>query len=266
MATAFHEKKIKSADRVLEIFEMFNEERTAVTVMDVARALNAPQSSTSELLGSLVRRGYLVRLRGERVFRPTSRVALLGAWVHPALFRNGNLLQLMDSLRDETGMGVALCSMVGVSLKHLHTVGKMPDRLDDEGSTHLLHSPFGHALLSTMFSEDMRLLVQRLNAESEPDLHVRHADLAACVLGVSKRGSAIGPVAPGWTGIAVLLPQSMGEEQLALGLVGQTHQFEARGEEFLRALRQAISNYLGPRVASDNFVPAPLVRQFAANA
>ena len=99
MATALQEKKIKSADRVLEIFEMFNEQRTAVTVMDVARALNAPQSSTSELLGSLVRRGYLVRKRGERVFRPTSRVALLGAWVHPALFRNGKLLQLM---RDAT--------------------------------------------------------------------------------------------------------------------------------------------------------------------
>lgn len=266
MATAFHEKKIKSADRVLEIFEMFDEERTAVTVMDVARALNAPQSSTSELLGSLVRRGYLARQRGERVFRPTSRVALLGAWVHPALFRNGKLLQLMDSLRDETSMGVALCSMVGVSLKHLHVVGKMPNGLANGPEAHLLRSPFGHALLSTMFSEDMRLLVQRLNAESEPGQYVRHTELAERLLEVSKRGSASGPVAPGWSGIAVLLPQGVGEEKLALGIVGPAHQFEARGEELLRTLRQAISNHLGLRIASDSFVPAPLGRHYAANA
>lgn len=265
MAAALQEKKIKSADRVLEIFEMFNEHRTAVTVMDVARALNAPQSSTSELLGSLVRRGYLVRKRGERVFRPTSRVALLGAWVHPALFRNGKLLQLMDSLRDQTGMGVALCSMVGVTLKHLHTVGDLPEDMTDGSDGLLLHSPFGHALMSTMFSEDSRLLVQRINAESEPQYHVRHADLLVRLRDVSKRGSAIGPVAPGWSGIAVLLPQGVGEEQLALGIVGRTEDVESRSEELLRTLRQGTSNFLGPRVASESFAPAPLLRQFAGN-
>lgn len=265
MATALHEKKIKSADRVLEIFEMFSESRTAVTVMDVARALNAPQSSTSELLGSLVRRGYLVRQRGERVFRPTSRVALLGAWVHPALFRNGKLLHLMDDLRDQTGLGVVLSSTVGVSLKHLHTVGTLPDAIEGGLGGQLLHSPFGHVLMSTMFSEDMRLLVQRINAESEPEYHVRHADLAARVHEVSKRRAAMGPVANGWSGIAVLLPQGVGEEQLALGIVGKTEQIESRGDDLLRALRQGISHHLGPRVASETFVPAPLQRQYAGN-
>ena len=261
MATALQEKKIKSADRVLEIFEMFNDKRTAVTVMDVARELNAPQSSTSELLGSLVRRGYLVRHRGERVFRPTSRVALLGAWVHPALFRNGSLLQMMDGLREQLGMGVVLSSMVGVSLKHIHAVGRLPDELTSGAECHLLHSPFGHAILSTMFSEDLRLLVHRLNAESEEEDHVRHADLAARLLEVSKSGSATGPVAPGWSGIAVLLPQGVGEEHLAVGVVAPTSVVEVRGGELLRSLRQAISSHLGPRIASENFVPAPLLRQ-----
>jgi DNA-binding IclR family transcriptional regulator len=265
MATAQHEKKIKSADRVLEIFELFNEQRTAVTVMDVARALDAPQSSTSELLGSLVRRGYLVRQRGARVFRPTSRVALLGAWVHPALFRNGKLLKLMDSIRDQTGLGVVLCSIVGVALKHLHTVGPMPEEMVSGSEGHLLHSPFGHVLLSTMFSEDMRLLVQRLNAESAAEHHVRHAELASCILEVSKRGSAMGEVAAGWSGVSVLLPQGVGEEQLSLGIVGNAQQLQDRGDELLRTLRQGVSNYLGPRVTSESFVPAPLQRRYAGN-
>ena len=258
MATALRQKKIKSADRVLEIFEMFNKQKTAVTVMDVARELNVPQSSTSELLGTLVRRGYLMRERGERVFRPTARVALLGAWVHPALFRNGSLLTMMDGLQESSGLGVALCSMVGVSLKHVHTVGKLPDDVENGAERHLLHSPFGHVILSTMFSQDVRLLVQRLNAESEPDNHVRYPDLADRLLEVSKRGVATGVVMPEWSGIAVLLPRSVGEEQLAVGIVGRTAEIEARKEELVRSLRQAVSNHLGLRLASESFVPAPL--------
>jgi DNA-binding IclR family transcriptional regulator len=263
MATAPQEKKIKSADRVLEIFEMFNDKRTAVTVMDVSRELGAPQSSTSELLGSLVRRGYLVRHRGERVFRPTSRVALLGAWVHPALFRNGSLLQMMDSLSEEVDMGVSLASMVGARLKHIHTVGNMPSEISSGAARHILHSPFGHVILSTIYSRDVNLLVNRLNSESAPEEHVRHADLRARLNEVSKQRSAMGPVAPGWSAVSVLLPQAVGEEQLAIGIVGKTNEIEERGEELLRCLRRSISNHIGPRIASESFVPAPLLRQLS---
>ncbi|UZW57355.1 helix-turn-helix domain-containing protein [Sphingobium sp. JS3065] len=263
MAAVLREKKIKSADRVLEIFELFNEGRTAVTVMDVARALNAPQSSTSELLGTLVRRGYLSRERGERVFRPTSRVALLGAWVHPALFRNGSLLTMMDNLKETTRLGVALCSRVGISLKHVHAVGKVPEELSNGTERHLLHSPFGHVILSTSFSQEVRLLVQRINAESEPEDHVRCGDLLERLLEVSKRGIASGTVMPGWNGISVLLPRAVGEEQLAVGIIGRTGEIEARHDELVRCLRQAVANHIGPRIASGNFVPAPILRQSA---
>ena len=216
MASAPLEKKIKSADRVLEIFEMFNERRTAVTVMDVARALNAPQSSTSELLGSLVRRGYLVRERGARMFRPTARVALLGAWVHPALFRNGTLLKMMDNLREQTGLGVVLSSMVGISLQHVHTVGELPEEMLGESGCRLLHSPFGHVILSMKFSQEVRLLVQRINAECDLDVHVLHKELSERLLAVSKRGVAVDEVVPGWSAIAVLLPQAVREPKKRL--------------------------------------------------
>ena len=250
MATRPCEKKIKSADRVLDILEMFNEHCNSVTVMDVARALDVPQSSTSELLSSLVRRGYLIRKRGERKFRPTSRVALLGAWVHPELSRSGSLLPLMDELHSETGSTVALCSLFGVSLKHIHAVGALPEPLTCGADQHLLHSPFGHVIMSVMYRENVRLLVHRLNAESAPEDQVRFCDLDAEFEQVSRQRFAVGAVAPGYSGLAVLLPQSIGEEQLSIGLIGPTDDIERRREELLRSLRQAISNHLGPRVVS----------------
>jgi IclR family acetate operon transcriptional repressor len=195
------------------------------------------------------------------VFRPTSRVALLGAWVHPDLFRNGSLLPMMDSLHEQAGFGVALGSMVGASLKHIHTVGALPDELSSGAERHLLHSPFGHVILSTMFSRDVRLLVHRLNAESSAEDQVRYGTLETRITEVSKKRSAMGLVAPGWSGIAVLLPQGMGEEQLAVGVVGPTADIEARSEELLRTIRQAISTHVGPRVASANEAIYPVLRQ-----
>lgn len=250
MASRPCEKKIKSADRVLDIFEMFNEGCSGVSVMDVVRALDLPQSSTSELLSSLVRRGYLTRKRGERKFRPTSRVALLGAWVHPQLYRNGGLLLLMDQLRNETGLTVALSSLFGVSLKHIHAVGDLPDPLRCGADHHPLHSPFGHVILSTLYRENVRLLVHRLNAESGAEDQISFCDLDRRVERVSRQRFALGAVAPGHSGMAVLLPQSIGEEQLSIGLIGPSESIEGKSEELLRGLRQAISTHLGPRVVS----------------
>jgi DNA-binding IclR family transcriptional regulator len=211
MATAFHEKKIKSADRVLEIFEMFGPDRQSLTVMEVSRALDVPQSSTSELLGNLVRRGYLTRDRGARAFRPTVRIALLGAWVHPALFRYGKLLPMMDQLQEQTRLAISLSTMVGVSLKHVHTTGgPLPTGIAQGADAHLLHSPFGHVLLSLLRGDEVRKVVHRLNAESEPDLHVRHPDVVAMLEQVNRQGFASGRVEAGWSGISVLLPQGFG--------------------------------------------------------
>ena len=251
MATLSQEKKIKSADRVLEILELFTPGRQSVTVMEVARSLDMPQSSTSELLGSLVRRGYLYRDRAMRAFRPSARIALLGAWVHPALFRHGHLPSMMDELAESTGEIVALCSMPGVKLKHIHVVGEtaIPDEFASGAERHLLHSPFGLTLISMTGNDELRRIVHRLNAESAEDEHVRFADLATEIDVLRRRGYAIGRVADGWSGIAVLLPQEVGEERLSIGVICRDSVVEERADELLRQMRGAVSRYLGPRIA-----------------
>ncbi|MEO5597188.1 MAG: helix-turn-helix domain-containing protein [Novosphingobium sp.] len=252
MTSVLREKKIKSADRVLEIFEMFSEERQSVTVMDVARTLNVPQSSTSELLGSLVRRGYLCRDRSVRTFRPTARVALLGAWVQPQLFRHGRLLSMMDSLQEETGEAIVLASMIGLELKHVHVVGdSLPDTLTSGTEHHLLHSPFGVALLSVMYRENVRKLVHRLNAESDASLHVRYSDLEATLNRASRQGYQVGDLADGRAAVAMLLPQRMDEEQLVIGIAGPAERINARCEQLVQTLRGAIANGFSPRNGPD---------------
>lgn len=251
------EKRIKSADRVLEIFEMFSASRQSVTVMDVARELDMPQSSTSELLGSLQRRGYLQRDRGARTFRPTARVALLGAWVQPQLFRRGLLLPMMDELAATTGRATVLAMMVGVGIRHVHAVGGDTGdagRVLQAPPGHLLHSPFGLALMSIMHCDTVRKLVHRLNAESPVELNVRPAEIGARLERARKQGYVMGGIGEGRSAVAMVLPHAIGEEQLAIGLEGPDAAIAATCDTLVQGLRGAIAARLARRGLDDGGV------------
>src|ERR1700741_4532772 len=101
-------RPLKSAHRVLEILEYFDQDRPHATVMDMSRTLNYPQSSTSELLRCLTRLGYLHYNRFRRTYSPTARVALLGAWVKPDLFRGGPILSAIDKVAERVRETVVL--------------------------------------------------------------------------------------------------------------------------------------------------------------
>ena len=75
MAKVPDPKQVKSAKRVLQVFEYFGASRQQATVMEIAREFGYPQSSTSELLGCLVELGFLRRDRHTRMYRPSARVA-----------------------------------------------------------------------------------------------------------------------------------------------------------------------------------------------
>src|ERR1700712_485157 len=101
---------VKSAQRVIELLELFSDLRMGITVADVASTLKMPQSSTSALLHSLHTLGYLTLDREGRTYLPTSRVALLGAWIEPALVREGPVLQMMRTIAEEVGFSVFLAT------------------------------------------------------------------------------------------------------------------------------------------------------------
>src|SRR4051794_8560152 len=81
---------VKSAARVLEILEFFDEERAPATARKVAQALGYPQSSTSALLHSLVASGHLRLDARAHTYLPSLRVAMLGSgWLAPRLCGEG---------------------------------------------------------------------------------------------------------------------------------------------------------------------------------
>jgi IclR family transcriptional regulator, KDG regulon repressor len=235
-------RTIKSAHRVLEILEYFDREHRTATVMDLSRSLGYPQSSTSELLRYLTRLGYLHYNRFRRTYSPTARVALLGSWVEPTLFRGGTVLRALDDVAESVGETVVLSTAVNYVVQHLHVVDGSEDHAVVEHAGRcesLLHSSQGRLILSSYQDGHIRSALHRLNAEEEdPARRVRITETVAELIELRRTGWLIQPEAreDGAGLVAVLLPPRKGLDRLALSVLAPREVIEARADEILRIM------------------------------
>src|SRR5947209_2873143 len=99
---------VKSAIRVIEIFEFFEASREPRSLKEIINHLQYPQSSSTVLLKNLVSMGYLSYDCRLRKYFPTPRLGRLGDWVSGALFGEGRILNLMSEIHKATGELVGL--------------------------------------------------------------------------------------------------------------------------------------------------------------
>lgn len=258
-------KMIKSARRVLEVLEYFDQEHATATVMDISRSLGYPQSSTSELLRCLVALGYLHYNRYTRSYQPTARVALIGAWVEPDLFRDGALLPMVDNISHSVGQTVLLSTAAHYRLQHIHVV---PGTAADAPTYHvgdtaaLLHCVAGRLLLSTYQDIHIRSALRRLNAEeSDPARCVPLNEEIDRLRLLRNKGWEI-EIVEGRATLAIMLPPRPGGQRIVLSVVGDVETITSRADEIRALVEEAhIGRPLGqPRQASndDHAMPRPM--------
>jgi DNA-binding IclR family transcriptional regulator len=241
-------KKIKSAQRALEVLEYFTDERPTATVMDIARSMNYPQSSTSELLGCLVALGYLDRDRDARTYRPTARVAVIGSSVQPDLFRKGRLLAILDHLAEEAGVAVTLAHKVGMSMQYIHLV-RPAGHATPAGvgtATGLASSSAGKALLATFDPNLVRKLVHRINAEAhESAPRICATELADELRAASIQGYAMA-VEDDLASLSMLVSLSRDAAPLVLTIHGDAAFFAENRDWLLQMTRGSIARLTNP--------------------
>lgn len=221
--------KAKTARRVIEVLEYFDEQHTHATVMDIVRRYKRPQSSTSELLASLVDMGILYKDSNSRSYTPTPRAALLGSLSQPRPVREGRVTVLVDTLSAQTGLGTALFGMVGLNAQ-LFRWRTGANRISSELSSGLLDrlcdTAAGWLLLSTIAPQRREGMLRRMNAEAAADARFSHAEMIDRIEQCARLGYAIGPAGFGSKDMmcAVLLPWDGKERPLVVGLVYQPGQ------------------------------------------
>lgn len=228
MTTGLDPNKAKTARRVIEVLEFFDEQNRHATVMDIARRYKRPQSSTSELLAILVEMGLLYKDPNSRCFTPTPRAAMLGSLFQPSLVRDGRLSMLTERLAAQTGLGVAVMGMVGLEVQIFRWIGgarplaSAPANGLSGGVLAPLHeSPAGWLLLSTLAPERRDGMLRRLRAEAPADHKFSPAEVAEQIQACAEEGWAAGPAGFGTSAqmCAMLVPPEAGERPMALGFV-----------------------------------------------
>jgi DNA-binding IclR family transcriptional regulator len=244
-------KQVKSAGRVLEILEYFDDLQRESTVMEIANTLGYPQSSTSALLRSLVGTGYLNYDVRKRTYIPSSRVALLGNWVNTPFFAEGAIISLMKELNEQTGDTVVLATRIGTHIQYIHVIqATSPARLHMTLGTArpIAASGVGYAMLSTMTDAEVTRIVMRVNAEAGADQPlVRVRELLDTLAVVRTRGYAAtcDLVTRGGGVIAAPLPRVGSEPQMVIGIGGISEVIRSRETELATALLDKISKRFG---------------------
>lgn len=243
---------VKSAGRVLQVLEFFDEVQREARVQEIAERLAFPQSSTSVLLKCLVQLGYLDYDGSTRSFLPSPRVALLGTWLDKGPVRNGSLIRMMEELSEKTGEIVILAARNGIYSHYIHVLQartSMRFHVPNASRRLVVWSATGFALLVREKDEVVRGLCLRTNAEAPKDHPT--IDLKKVRANVQKtRESGYffskGLVTPGTGSIAMPLPQGIDrrDRPLAVAISGLLNDFVRREKQIVGLMKEAITRYL----------------------
>ena len=252
---------VKSAERTLVLFEYFALEQRPLTIMEIATAMQMPQSSTSALVKSLVVMGYLSHDNQKRTYYPTLRIALLGTWMRRRHQKAELLPRLLSRVAEETGETALIAMRNGIYVQYL-AVQQGRDRLRlhvDSGMMFpLACTAPGWALLATETDEEVGRIIRRIQAEVPEAMWRERAPRA--IDGVTEmrrdgyvisRGRAMDHV----SAVAILLSSS-GDTRLAACVGGPISRISEKEETVLESLRRM----------ADEVTPDAIARMVTANA
>lgn len=239
---------VKSATRVLEIFEYFDEVRRPVTIQDVAQALSYPHSSTAALLKSLVSLGYLEHDDRGRTFFPSIRISLLGNWVEAEALPIRNVQRLMRRLSTDTKCTIILAARLGDHAQYIKVIqGTSPIRFHVKPSTRrmLAFSTIGRVLLSELPLLEARRLIQDALAAT-PERRASTQEIEDELQRIRKRGFALYSdlVTPGATMLAMPIPTGPSGRPVAIGIAAPKEYFRSRKQTFTELLKNAIAEHI----------------------
>jgi DNA-binding IclR family transcriptional regulator len=248
---------VKSAGRVLEIFEFFAHRHAPATVSEITQALGFPLSSTSVLLKSLRSLGYLDHDPRTREYAPTIRFAVLGTWIFEHFFaEEGGIPRLMDELQAETGETIVLAMQHDIHVDYIRILQSIrPVRFHIRpGARRPIHLPAaGKVLLAQLPDAEIGAVLRRVNAARGESPALPLPPFLAEMAGIREQGFARseGAVVPDTAMLAMALPVAPGHRPLAIGVSGPLARMREEAGSILRLLRRHVEALPPPRRAPE---------------
>lgn len=240
---------IKSAERVLSLFEFFAQWQKPATITEISQALNVPQSSTSMLTRNLVQLGYLEQIPHQRTYFPTLRIAMLSEWMNRQINTVGPLARLLDTVRSETDETVILAIRNDIYAQYI-LVQDSTDPLRLQVQSGILRpmtccAP-GRMFLSLLPDDEVLRIARRTNNEVQnealitPEAFVLEKVTEARSQGYAKTN---GDMTAGAGSIAIALPTPIGKKPLAVSVGGPLSRIDEKHDRILESLHALQSEF-----------------------
>ncbi|MEN3383391.1 MAG: hypothetical protein V7608_3435 [Hyphomicrobiales bacterium] len=237
--------QVKSAARAIEILEYFKKVREPRAMSEIGLALGYPQSSTTVLLKTLIALGYLNFDRRARVYFPTPKVTSLGDWIPRALFGTSRVLEAMHDVHAATGETVSIGTKNDVYLQYvqiIQSVHALRFHVDEGTLRPLTQSALGWLLMSTMPDEQVDNIIRRANiATPSAADRVKLPEMMKRIHQIRGKGYCSAENVPflGGATICVLLPLTIQNQPVVLGLGGAAERIRKNHARYLAVLQRA---------------------------
>ena len=236
-------RSVKSAERVLSVFEYYSRLQRPLTVSDISRGLNIPQPSASMLLANLRQLGYLDYDQGSRTYVPSIRIALLGSWIERHFSASGGLARRLFELSRELNEAAFVCIQNGAAVQYVlvenpHAAFGL--NVDSGVFRSLTHTAAGRLLLSLKTDKEVISWIRRCNAEADDERWKASETRVIEVVQQARRdgyAQTHGDATPGLSAIALHLRSPTGVAPLAVGCVADTETMAIKRDKALRLLQ-----------------------------
>ena len=113
---------VKQAANVFDLIEYFERRRSPATLAEISDDLGWPRSSTFNLVGTIVEKGYLYEPRPRGGYYPTPRWLSLAQSLSDAEPLPDAVLSVVAEVAEATGETTAVAALTGVHAMFLHVV------------------------------------------------------------------------------------------------------------------------------------------------
>lgn len=256
-------KGVKSALRTFEVLELFAERRTPLHLHEIYTTLGYPQSSTTNLLKSMVMMGYLNYNRAKRTYLPTTRISLLGNWLPGYMEASSGYRQLAEELQRRTDETVALISQNDLYIQYMSILTPSHEfkSAPTAGAMRLMvDSSSGLALMAKMKDRAIEKIWRYTNYyKLRPEHEASFADLMREINWVREVGYAYVPKrpTPELSSIAMALDGELFGIPLAIGVGGMADRLARNQHEIINTMKELLKEFAEGRFQPETPPPPP---------
>jgi IclR family KDG regulon transcriptional repressor len=243
---------VKSATRVFEILQYFEQVRRPLRLRDIVTHTGFPTSSTAALLKSMTRQGYLSFDHQTHCYFPAEKLAQLVSWLSVAAYESETVKQAMLNIQRDTREYVALGTTNGIHVEFIDALRSSYDLQywNPQGTKRLLaQSGMGWLLLGQQSKVAITRIYNRTVESGE--LSKEHFTLDALLRQIDQHRAQDFSFTkpsdfvhhPGQTGVgivATLLPLPANHRPLVLGVGGPADRLRAHFKTIVNTMRREV--------------------------